>query len=69
MGMRAIGLVPPWGFPISTIILYKMWEGHVACSSTCSRICPNSLRAVFGRLLRSAGDHRSIPTAVAVFKT
>eukprot|EP00973_Karenia_brevis_P063115 8775144-Karenia_brevis.AAC.1 len=63
-----MGLVPPWGLPIRTIILHSRWDGLVASASTFWSIFASSLRAALGNLLRSAGDHRSIPTAVAVLR-
>eukprot|EP00973_Karenia_brevis_P038279 5277737-Karenia_brevis.AAC.1 len=47
----------------------RRWDGQVERFSTCANIRPTSLNAAFGSLLRSAGDHRSLPTAAVVFKT
>eukprot|EP00973_Karenia_brevis_P080737 11201246-Karenia_brevis.AAC.1 len=50
-------------------MLYSRKDGHVACASTCCKISANALRAFLGSLLKSAEDHKSMPTAVAVAKS
>eukprot|EP00973_Karenia_brevis_P040690 5630938-Karenia_brevis.AAC.1 len=50
------------------MMLYSRSDGHVTHISTCCRIWAGCLRALLSSFLRSAGDHRSIPTSVATFK-
>eukprot|EP00973_Karenia_brevis_P038923 5373717-Karenia_brevis.AAC.1 len=60
-----MGLAPPKGSPISTMILYNRKDGHVAWLSTCTNMCPKALRASLGSFLKSSGYHKSMPTVVA----